>query len=179
MEGLYNILDPSLDLLFNLQIKHEFRYEVSKPKGKITDNFSGVEGFLITVGDRVSLEAISSGLDPEVMIVDLKEKRGVVDYSKGLLKGRVLLSARNPAGMITKEAWVAVRASIDLARIGYKTTLIVYGEEDLLGFPATIFAPLGSTVVYGQPGEGAVLVTVKESTKREALELLYRGFKPS
>jgi len=39
-------------------------------------------------------------------------------------------------------------------------------------------APLGSAVVYGQPGEGLVLVEVTEPKRRE-FEMLLKQFKTS
>ncbi len=178
MDELYNVLDISLDLLVDLKMNPDYKEEISKPKGPIIRNIKDISGFLITVGDRVSLEAISKGLNPDVIVVDLVEKRSTVNYRERLFKGRLTLSAFNPAGTITKEAWIAVRASIDLARMGLKTALLVQGEEDLLGFPAAIFAPLDSILIYGQPDEGAVIVKIKEDVKREALDLLLRGFSP-
>ncbi len=178
MDELYNVLDLSLDLLVDLRMNPDYKDEISRPKGPIMKDIKDIEGFLITVGDRVSLEAIARGFDPDVIVVDLVERRSAVSYGERLFRGRLMLSTFNPAGTITREAWVSIRASIDLARMGLKTALLVQGEEDLLGFPAVIFAPLGSTLIYGQPNEGAVVVRVEEDVKREALGLLLRGFTP-
>ena len=50
--------------------------------------------------------------------------------------------------------------------------LVVDGEEDLLVLVAVAFAPLGGLVVYGQPGEGLVVVRVTAEKRGEAWELL-------
>jgi hypothetical protein len=50
-------------------------------------------------------------------------------------------------------------------------TVEVTGEEDLAALPAMLAAPLGSTVVYGQPGEGMVRVAVTPEARRRAREL--------
>jgi uncharacterized protein (UPF0218 family) len=51
--------------------------------------------------------------------------------------------------------------------------LHVEGEEDLAAVPAVIVAPAGASVVYGQPGEGMVLVDADE-VRDEARDLLRR-----
>ena len=43
--------------------------------------------------------------------------------------------------------------------------LLVDGEEDLATLPAVLAAPDGASVVYGQPGEGMVLVTVTDAVR--------------
>ena len=56
------------------------------------------------------------------------------------------------------------------------TTLIeVSGEEDLLVMPCVMEAPIGSLIMYGQPKEGIVLITVDES-KKEIIEKLLNKF---
>ena len=40
--------------------------------------------------------------------------------------------------------------------------------------PAIVAAPLGSSVVYGQPNEGMVLVAVTEDAKEDMRDLLGR-----
>jgi uncharacterized protein (UPF0218 family) len=47
----------------------------------------------------------------------------------------------------------------------------VTGEEDLAALPAILAAPDGSSVVYGQPGEGMVRVAVTPESRAEARAL--------
>ncbi len=178
MSRVYNILDPSLDLLSDLELVGKFREEISAVKGSLVTDLSGIRGFLVTVGDRVSSDAVRSGLDPNVVIVDLKEKRTNLQLNSDVMRGRIILHANNPPGRITREAWLATRASLDLAKIGIKTCLIVNGEEDLLGFPAVIFSPEGSKLIYGQPDLGAVVVEVTRGVKESALNLMRKAFRP-
>jgi uncharacterized protein (UPF0218 family) len=48
----------------------------------------------------------------------------------------------------------------------------VDGEEDLMGFPAVLLAPNGSTVLYGQPDVGIVWIPVNDQTKKITRDLL-------
>jgi len=52
--------------------------------------------------------------------------------------------------------------------------IVVDGEEDLATLPALVAAPRGSSVVYGQPGDGMVHVAVIEAQTDEARQLLGR-----
>jgi GTP-dependent dephospho-CoA kinase len=115
---------------------------------------------LITVGDRVTDFAHQLGRDPNVQIVDEVERRQNrvapdVPYTR-------LIKAWNPAGSITAEAIIAVRKAFK----GKKPVrLLIDGEEDLLAITAVEAAPLGSTLLYGQPGIGVVVVSVDERAK--------------
>jgi len=50
--------------------------------------------------------------------------------------------------------------------------IFVRGEEDLAALPAILLAPEGSVVLYGQPDEGVVFVSITKSKKEEILDLL-------
>ncbi len=63
----------------------------------------------------------------------------------------------NPAATLTEELLVALREAI--GSVG-PTRILVEGEEDLVALPAILLVPVGGSVVYGQPDEGMVLVSV-------------------
>ena len=65
-----------------------------------------------------------------------------------------------------------------MASHGFRVALFVDGEEDLLGFPATLLAPSGWFMLYGQPGVGMMLVKIDDRVKREAEDLLNEAFRP-
>jgi len=76
---------------------------------------------------------------------------------------------KNPPGTLTEEAFKAVAEAM---RNEEPTKIIVNGEEDLLTLLAVKEAPLNSIVLYGQPGEGVVLVKVTEEKRREIIRIL-------
>lgn len=146
------------------------RRRLKRPLGVVYsgDSLSGGELFeltrntplLITVGDRVTDFAYSVGRVPDVQIVDRVERR--VARKAPEVPFLVLLKARNPAGTITSEA---IRA-IGRAMSGRKPArVLIDGEEDLLAIPAVKEAPVGSILLYGQPGVGVVLVAVDTRAK--------------
>jgi len=79
------------------------------------------------------------------------------------------LKVRNPAGTISLEALEAVKEAL---KGGEAVLLLVEGEEDLLALAAIAYAPEGSLVFYGQPGEGLVAVKVNGEKREKALSVI-------
>jgi uncharacterized protein (UPF0218 family) len=121
---------------------------------------------LILVGDSVSRYAIEFGISPQVIIIDKKEKRGpAVRFAHSM---QIELQTKNEAGTIGLDAWKKVEAAVGSGNCA----VIVDGEEDLLTLVAILAAPPGSLVVYGQPGQGIVLVRVTSQRKREVEKII-------
>lgn len=121
---------------------------------------------LILVGDTVSRNAIQSGIKPDVVIIDNSEMRREAVQFRYEMKH--LFRALNPAGAIESGAWQTVEEAV---RVG-NSIVEVDGEEDLLTLAAVLAAPSKSLVVYGQPGDGIVLVRVSENKKKEIEEFI-------
>ncbi|MEM2052127.1 MAG: DUF359 domain-containing protein, partial [Candidatus Caldarchaeum sp.] len=84
--------------------------------------------------------------------VDMKVERRHVGVPN--LQGYAVRRITNPAGTITPEAAAAV---VETVRAGHGA-LLVEGEEDLLALPALSVLPDTGLLVYGQPGQGYVVV---------------------
>jgi len=127
---------------------------------------------LIAVGDVVSYHLCTGGRQPDVMLIDGKTEREAVDSEietrlaepPGTVK-----TVHNPPAELSEELLVTLRAAIDADE---PVTIRVDGEEDLATLPAIVAAPLGSSVVYGQPGEGMVHVAVTDAQRRDGRQLL-------
>lgn len=164
-----------------LKLPDEVRPLLKRPLGKLFPNVTAaIERLrqlhppkLIAVGDVVTAELLEAGLRPDVAVVDMKVMRLPADEK---IKRAVetfeakVVRVKNQAGTITPE----LREALETAKPPLK--ILVEGEEDLATLPAVLSAPLGSAVVYGQPGEGLVLIEVTESKRRE-FEMLLKQFK--
>jgi len=118
-----------------------------------------------SVGDYVSGNVLAAGLEPDLLVVDHRIMRVNVDpIAHGMRQATVV----NPAGTIQEGAWRVLEEAITLKR---KLAVVVEGEEDLLVLPLMVSMPTGSVIVYGQPLEGLVVVTVTEERRSWA-----RGF---
>lgn len=157
----------------SLALPDEMRSELKVPigalfEGEPRENIARLRGMigrlrppmLATVGDFVSKNVLESGLDPDIVVVDHRIMRSDVEPLD--LEGRVKVMARNPRGTIDADAWRALGDAVTLKK---GVAVIVEGEEDLLVLPLISLAPLGSLIIYGQPGAGMVAVEVTEEQK--------------
>ncbi|MCD6443966.1 DUF359 domain-containing protein [Candidatus Bathyarchaeota archaeon] len=119
----------------------------------------------VAVGDVVSETLLETGLEADLYITDAKSLR--VEREEPKLDAIVdqIQTVVNPPGHISSEAEEAVRTCLRSSR---RCWIKVRGEEDLLALVAIAEVPLGSVVLYGQPGEGVVVVCVDEAVKQWA-----------
>jgi GTP-dependent dephospho-CoA kinase len=120
------------------------------------------------VGDVVSRETFAKGISVDLRIIDHKSLR--LPTTAFRLEQQKSYSVRNPAGVITSEAWDAIKRAMKEKSV----TIIVDGEEDLLTLPCITESPDKSFVLYGQPKEGLVVVEVNPRVKREAKSIIER-----
>ncbi len=128
-------------------------------------------GGLVAVGD-VSVETLlDMGVIPDIALVDGMTKRKELENKVDLSSFDVLINAESPAGEITP----SLIHSIEAALHNDQTTCIeVDGEEDLAPIIIHLLAPLGTNIVYGQPGKGVVLRVTDLSSKEQCRGLLSR-----
>lgn len=122
---------------------------------------------LFAIGDVVATNMIKNGIKVDSIIIDFKTKREPVERIP--LDNFEVVNVKNPASVITSEAWVAVQ---NIMKNSNPTAIVVDGEEDLLTLPIIKFAPLNSIVVYGQPYVGIVVVKITEKVKLETEHLM-------
>lgn len=169
-------IDRNGRVLIDYKITEKLREELKKPIGKI---FEGDNPFatknlisyiekekidsVVCVGDQVSHDLINNNYKPKNIVIDGRVMRKPIDYGQALLK---LYSSKytldNPPGTISIDAWRVLRDALK-----EESAVFVEGEDDLLVFPATLLAKNNTTVIYGQPGRGKVLVEVDDDKKEE------------
>lgn len=132
---------------------------------------AAVDGPLIAVGDIVTYHFLQAGREPDVAVVDERTKRETVadDVREAVVRPDVTVA--NPAGSLAEGL---VRALATALAADDPTTVLVDGEEDLAVLPAVLLAPVGASVVYGQPDEGMVRVPVTADSKAKFRDLVER-----
>ena len=123
--------------------------------------------YLITVGDRTSEKMIEYGFIPSLQIVDGQEKREKRIAPK--LENATELTVDNPAAEITPESISMIKKAMSM---NSPVRIFVNGEEDLLVLPVCIHAPDNSVIMYGQPNEGLVIVTISPEIRNKVQTLL-------
>ncbi len=128
---------------------------------------------IIAVGDMVTYHLLEAGRVPDVALVDEQTERTAVEAEVWDAIGGFdrEVTAANPAATLSRELLVVLQDAIEQAD-EQSTLIVVDGEEDLASLPALVAAPTGGSVVYGQPGEGMVLVDVERTTTDRARNLL-------
>jgi uncharacterized protein (UPF0218 family) len=160
----------------DLYLPVELRSELREPIGEIMPGKMAIGALrngerLFTIGDQCTLTFVEENIIPDVFIVDYQIKREPNPEleSKFGSVSDVTTKVRNPAGMITKELWMAISESIPLER---KVRIEVDGEEDLATLPCISLAQNGSQVAYGLPDQGLVLVDVDDDSKNHVRRIL-------
>jgi len=153
----------------------EFRSELRNNIGEIVNENqlkNKIKGRVVAIGDEVTLTLKKIGIEPDMCIVDFKSRRkkfGEEQQKKIKTIGEQVLTVVNPSECITKDLWESIL-------IGYsskkQTRIEVEGEEDMAALPAILLAPQNTTVLYGLPFKGIVMIDVKEKQKEIVRDFL-------
>jgi len=161
-----------------LQLPDDLRDQLKNPLGNlVSDNDPNkeniikkisAESIIITVGDRTTENMLQLGLKPQIQIIDGLEKRSecAVPADDTI---NTKLSCKKPPGEITEESIQVIPKAFSSES---PVRITVDGEEDLLVIPACIFAPENSVVMYGQPNEGLVIVTITPEIRAKVQKIL-------
>lgn len=156
-----------------VSLPEDLRGELKDPIGPVftdpEDLLEEVEGPLVTVGDVVTYHLERASRTPDVSVIDERTERGPVAPEYAV--GGADVTVSNPAATLTADLLRAIREAVHAEP---PTRIMVDGEEDLATVPAIIATPEGTSVVYGQPGEGMVLVEVTPEIKARMRSLLKR-----
>ena len=161
-----------------MQLPDDLRDQLKNPLGNlVSDNDpnkeniikkNSTESIIITVGDRTTENMLQLGLKPQIQIIDGLEKRNkrIVPTDDTII---TKLSCKNPPGEITDESIQVIQKAFSSEP---PVRVIVDGEEDLLVIPVCIHAPENSIVMYGQPNEGLVIVTITPEIRAKVQKIL-------
>jgi pantetheine-phosphate adenylyltransferase len=174
-------IDRNGKILVDYSITNRLREDLKTPKSMIFEgdnltvtkdviSYMDEEGIddIVCVGDEVSHDFLENGFKPRNIIIDGKVKRKQIDYFDEMIKKYAnRFSISNSPGIISKESWRILKDALKK-----ESVVIVKGEEDLLVVPAILLVENNTTIVYGQPGRGKVIVKVDENKKEYVRQLL-------
>lgn len=123
--------------------------------------------FIISVGDATTEKLIKYGIIPSLQIVDGVEKRIKRDMPSGNVT--TILNCVNPPAEITIESVKTIKKAFQSTK---PIRIIVNGEEDLLVLPVVVYAPENAIVLYGQPNEGLVIVSINPLIRNKAQSIM-------
>ena len=93
------------------------------------------------------------------------------NHSHDVIHAENILKVSNPAGTITDDLWETIGQALELSNNGVCYVIEVDGEEDLAVLPCILMANPETTILYGQPNEGLVLLKVSDM-KNKAQKLI-------
>ena len=126
-------------------------------------------GLLVAVGDITVSTLLGMEIIPDIAFVDGYTKRKELPKRIDLGAFDAVIHCMNPAGSLT----ASLITAIDTALHSDGTICVdVDGEEDLAPIIIHLLAPLGSNILYGQPGEGVVLAQTGELIKERCRNIL-------
>ncbi len=166
-------------LLQNLILTPKLRAELKNPLGKLLKKVKkfNSNNFFITVGDESTKTFNKLSTSPNIAVIDFRVARKK-KYSSlkelGFSGSERVYKIKNPSGSLCGELFKLI--SNLFANIISKNHIIIQidGEEDLSVLPLILAAPLGTSIFYGQMGEGVVEVRIEEETKAKTRFLLSR-----
>lgn len=157
------------------RLPNEVRKKLGQPFGKIVkvDKSLADAPNIITVGDVSTLTFNSLKISRKLSIVDFLTARLRTYnnlYDLGFTFPNPTAVVKNPSGQISRPLIVAI--SKVFKSVATNQVILVEGEEDLATICAILLAPIPSTVFYGQPGKGIVMVDVDLDVKDRLCGLL-------
>lgn len=158
-------------------LPESLRDNLSKPQGEFYKSIGEfrkkyAKGEIVSVGDETTRKLLSSGVNVHLGIIDFKINRKILftNLSELGLSGVKSVTVDNGAGRIEKGL---SRAIFDFFGSNLGNFVIrVKGEEDLAVIPVVLLSPIGTMVVYGQPGQGVIALKVTLELKNKMFELL-------
>jgi uncharacterized protein (UPF0218 family)/phosphopantetheine adenylyltransferase len=135
------------------------------------DALPNPRGAIVAVGDVTVKTLIDMGLTPDVALIDGQTKRTKLEAEDCVSTSVFVhvLAAENPPGLLTP----SLRGAIENAIFADESVVIeVEGEEDLAPILIHLIAPLGTIVLYGQPGLGVVMRITDIAAKERCRDLL-------
>lgn len=167
-------------LLQRRTLPEVLRQKLKKPLGILLKGESILKGLVpektITVGDVVTKTSNESLFNQKISVVDFyvgREKKFSDITDLGFLGTEEIISLANPAGSLTPELFKAAR-EIFIKPNNNRLIVKIEGEEDLAVLPFLLAAPLGFTILYGQPNEGVVRLDISEETKDDIRNIVFQ-----
>ena len=165
-------------LRLDAELNKDIIANLKKPLGELYPNFEDAidviksSEFLISVGDATFKNLTDNELYPNIGIIDNLIQRK--NHTHEIIRANHILKANNPPGTITDDLWETIGQALELSNNGECYVIEVAGEEDLAVLPCILMANPETTILYGQPNEG--LVVLKAGDLKNKAKKLINGF---
>ncbi len=156
-----------------VKISEEVKNELKKPIGELFKDANDFKKLIarehfrriISIGDVCTATLLSLGIRPHLAVFDYHSKRTDVDNTTlDILKKayKSMMRYENPAGTVSDTLINDAEALMEKGG-----AIFIDGEEDLTALAFIQKAGENDLVLYGQPGEGMVVVRPTKEIKRK------------
>lgn len=164
-----------LKKIAGIRFNDQIRENLKKPFGEIVNINKKIKLLrpLISVGDITTQNLLKNKVIPDISVVDFFVNRKRIFQNLlqlGFAQPNPNYIVQNVPGQISTELVLTIQKALQNQSLGQ--IILVNGEEDLAFIPTLLLAPLGTTILYGQPNRGAVIVTVTPLAKSRLCTLL-------
>ncbi len=154
-----------------LRLPEDQRHLFQRPFGTLYPSLDPVIPLLVgklffSVGDVVTDHLLQAGYPPAIAIIDGQTMRR--PHNGVEIPAYQITHVTNPPGCISSDLIQATKTAVVVG----KTVIQVAGEEDLAVLPLALASPDGSLILYGQPGEGLVVLEISPSVREKARNFL-------
>jgi GTP-dependent dephospho-CoA kinase len=154
-----------------LKLPEDQRHLFTRPFGILYPSLDPVLPLLsgklfYSVGDVVTEHLLLAGSPPVIAIIDGQTMRR--PHNGVEIPEYQIINVKNPAGCISDELIQATKDAVNSGRI----VIQVSGEEDLAVLPLALVSPINSLILYGQPGEGVVVLEISPQVREQAQAFL-------
>lgn len=166
----------------SLRLPEEYRSRLTGPFGELISDFSAwttsctiIPEKLITVGDVITKSCNELEIGQAISVIDFhtqRQKTFTSNRELGFNGSERVFSVSNPSSHITSELFKLTKQIFFYLPLQGRIIIEISGEEDLAVLPFLLAAPLGYTILYGQPKQGVVKVDVTETTKEKAYRIV-------
>ncbi|HSW88610.1 MAG TPA: DUF359 domain-containing protein, partial [Candidatus Saccharimonadales bacterium] len=132
---------------------------------------------VVTVGDVVTQDCNRLFFKQKLSVIDfvIQRKNTFQQIQELGFSGKEkVFYVDNPASTLTIDLVQSITEAISLFSEDKQIIIVVRGEEDLAVIPLVLALPLGFVIVYGQPNQGIVRLSVTSEAKDVAHSLLRR-----
>ena len=166
-----------------VRISEETKNELKEPIGELFSDPKDLEGFIrkeqkkpgrhriLSIGDVCTATLLSLGIKPHLAVFDYHTRRAEADRKTLDALGEEYGAPTrydNPAGTVSDSLIKEAKALIMKGG-----AILIEGEEDLTALAFIREADEDDLVLYGQPGEGVVLVRPTKEIKRKIERWLF------
>lgn len=163
-----------------LRLPLHLRKKLKRPVGILYKNgavdYTAIDAHTtITVGDVVTKTCNDLSFKQKISVIDFhvgREKKFVNLSELGFVGDEQVLTADNPAGSLTPSLFRCAHQIFHMLKTQKRIVVKVNGEEDLAVLPMLLACPLGFIILYGQPNQGVVKITVSEEKKTEIFRMV-------